>query len=149
KRFATDQLPTNSFDSYSGEISGRWAKSDGIRPHTGNLPRVQIGRQFTSADEIGADDFEWSIGPPADRVILRAFEHRDPRIQYCGGEAAYIRGRVDPRQAGGIKPIAAAPIFHADDLQIGAQILFAIEHFRQLADGHSVPDRYGEVADHG
>src|SRR6185503_6757553 len=44
-----------------------------------------------------------------------------------------------------VKPIAAHPSLHRNYGELGVDVVFGIEHLRQLPESHSMPYRYGAV----
>src|SRR5580692_10775334 len=43
----------------------------------------------------------------------------------------------------------AAPVLHGDDVQVGADLIFGVEHLRQLAERHGISHGHREISDEG
>ena len=99
------------------------------------------------------------IGPDPRRAeqlegCLRTTSHGDPTglkgfnagINKILAYGSQIGGRSNPLHAGLVVRLAAAPIFHGDDVQLSVNTILGVEHARQFADGHGVDDGHGKIA---
>ena len=69
------------------------------------------------------------------------FQQGDAGIQDGLVECPDVRRGVDPRQAGFVKPQAALPALHADNLELGADLPLRVEHSGKLSHRHPVAHR--------
>ncbi len=103
----------------------------------------QLARQLSAAasasvvDLRRADALEGRLGAAADADV-GDLQQADAGVERGGGQAAHVRRRIHPRQAGPVEPGAARPAFARHDGEIGADFALGGEHLRQFADGHAV-----------
>ena len=122
-------------------MSGERLEIHGQKTHPLNLPAVQICGQLSAVDPGSAHHFEGRIRAAAHADVC-AFQQTDAGIENFFRQIAQIRRGIDPGLAGLIEPVCALPALHLDDVQLGVQVIFAVEHFRQFAHRH----RHGEWA---
>src|SRR5258708_16514646 len=62
------------------------------------------------------------------------------------GGAEIWRGR-NPLDAGALEEIVAMPVFHGDDMEIDADVIFRVEELGELANREAVTHRQWEISD--
>src|SRR5215471_15659090 len=119
------------------ENRGRGGESEGNKAHTGQLAIVQITSEFRAVKPWRANHLEWRVGAAPDREI-RGFQQTDAGIQRRFSKTAHVWRRIDPGQAGTVKPHRALPVLDFDYPNVGAQMTLLVEEASQFSDGHSM-----------
>src|SRR5437879_2976291 len=95
---------------------------------------VQCGGDFIAVEPGSAKFFKRSFGAAADRDTSVLQDFNSGVENGTLGSAEIWRGR-NPPGAGAFKEIIAMPVFHGDDMQVGANVVFGVEELGEFADG--------------
>src|SRR5271157_913883 len=148
QRLTVEQDDLHAMANLAGENAGERLEIHGHKTYSLNLLVVQIRGQRSAVDPGSAHQFEGRVGAAA-QADVGAFHETDAGVKSLFRQVAQIRGGADPRLARLIKPVRALPVLHLDHVQLGVQVIFAVEHLRQFSHGHAVANGHGKVADKG
>src|ERR1700678_975650 len=130
----------------AGQGAGSFQGKGGYaETHGGNIPGFHIFLQLIGPDPRRAEQLEGCLRTTShgDPTGLKGFNAGINKILAYGSQ---IGGRSNPLHAGLVVRLAAAPIFHGDDVQLSVNTILGVEHARQFADGHGVDDGHGKIA---
>ncbi len=113
---------------------------------TGEMTLVQCGGDIFAVEPGSAKFFKWSFGAAADgdTGVLQDFK-AGIKNRSLGG--AQIRRRRNPLDAGAFEEIVAMPVFHGDDVEINADVIFGVEELGELAGREAVTHRQWKISD--
>ena len=148
KRLSVEDVDLDSVANLAREPVVARREIERQKPDPLNASRVQIVRQFPGINPRRAQHLERRVSA-ATNTEVGALDHPDARIESGLSQIAQVGRRVDPRKPRFVVPRRAAPVAHLDHLQPGAQMVFAVEHLRQLPNRHAVADGKREIANEG
>src|SRR5260370_19679431 len=98
------------------------------------MPQIQRGGDLVSVEPGRTELLEWCLRAAA-HGDTRALQDLNPRIHNRSFYRSKIRRGRNPLDAGALEKIIAMPVPHRNDVQVCANVIFAVEKLRELADG--------------
>ncbi len=126
----------------AGEDAGVRGEAGGGKANAGEFQGVEAVRERFAVETWGAEMTERGGGAAAD-AELGEFKQADAGVEEGGLEAAHVRGRVDPWQAGVVDSAFAIPVRDGNDGEIEVELAFVAEEPGEFSDRHAVLDGDG------
>src|SRR6266481_3673453 len=113
---------------------------------TGKMTPVQCGGDIVAVEPGSPKFFKRGLraATDGDTGVLQNF---NAGVKNGTLRSAEIRRGRNPLDARALKEIVAVPVFHGDDVKIGADVILGVEKLGELADRQAVPHRRWKISD--
>src|ERR1700719_2483460 len=146
ERVTVSQIDRNPFAQCSAVKTTCWSKFCRSKPHSLHLTTVHFGDQCRRINTWRANQLECSRCSTSHRHAC-GLQDLNAWVQKVLAQSLQCWRLRDPREPRHVIEVSPAPILHHNHVQICADLIFGIEHQRQLTHGHRVPYGHWKVTD--